>query len=388
MNGSKDINESNMPETYNTENKKSKKHNGIISFWKFMFTLMIIALHVGLRMKSMLDIKLPNKNIFNGGSIGVEIFFIVSGYLITKNAFRVNTENSNLGVITFKYIWKKIKVFFPYILIAYLCALILHIKISNLKDYQVINTIWDILLLRMSGIKYWHGVLGVAWYISAMLICMIILYPLAIKYKKNFIYIIAPLNVIFVGGWISHTYGNIADPEVWTGIVYKSLLRAFFELSLGAIAYQFSEYIKSINFTKLGRRVLTFIEIFGFLSIFYFVNKPSPHDKYDFIMILILFISISIAFSEKSILQNFGNNKVFYYLEKISLPMYLNQIWTIEIILKLIKNYNVDLSYYQITVITIMCIFILAIFTEKLVKIMKKSYPKIKKVFITEKVEI
>ena len=35
-----------------TQNKKENnkkqnvKHNGIISFWKFMFTLMIIALHV------------------------------------------------------------------------------------------------------------------------------------------------------------------------------------------------------------------------------------------------------------------------------------------------------------------------------------------------------
>ena len=386
MNASKDIDERNMPEPYHTEDKKSKKHNGIISFWKFMFTLMIIALHVGLRMKGMLGITLPNKNIFNGGSIGVEFFFIVSGYLMTKSALRVNIENSNLGLITFKYIWKKIKAFFPYMLIAYSCALILHIQISNLKNYQIINTIWDVLLLRMSGIKYWHGILGVAWYISAMLICMIILYPLAIKYKKNFIYIIAPLSVIFIGGWISHTYGNIADPEVWTGIIYKSLLRGFFELSLGAIAYQFAEYVKSLSFTKLGSRVLTFIEIIGFLSIFYFVNKPSPHDKYDFIMILILFISISIAFSEKSILQNFSNNKLFYYMEKISLPMYLNQIWIIEIILKLINNNNANLSYYQITVITIICTFLLAILTEEIVKFIKMMYPKFKRIFVIEKV--
>ena len=135
-------------------------------------------------MKITLEINLSNNNIFEAGSIGVEFFFIVSGWLMTKKALKLNVENEKLGENTFEFIWKKVKAFFPYMLISYICALILHINISHLRKYQIVNTIWDLLLLRISGIKYWHGVLGVAWYISAMLVCMIVLYPLIVKYKK------------------------------------------------------------------------------------------------------------------------------------------------------------------------------------------------------------
>ncbi len=363
-----------------------KKHNGIISFWKFIFTILIIIGHIAVRMKSVPNCDLANVKLFSAYSVGVEFFFIISGYLMTKSALNKKIDNKEeLGKITFDYIWKKIKVFFPYILIGFCCGLVLHINISHLKRYQIINTIWDLLLLRMSGIKYFQGILGVAWYISAMLICMIALYPLIIKYKKNFIYIIAPLNVIFIGGYIAHRYGNIADPNAWTGIVYKSLLRAFFELSLGAIAYEFSEKIKNVNFTKIGRFILTLVEIVGFTSIFFIVNLKDAHNRYDFIMVLILFICISIAFSEKSILQKFSNNKVFFFLERISLPMYLNQTWIYDLCIYILKQNNTfNMGYYLNLLIITTLIFIIALIVEMIVKLMYKVYPKVKKIFIIE----
>ncbi len=54
-----------------------KKHNGVIGLWKFIFCLLIVVLHTG--------IGIPNR-IFKFGSIGVEFFFLVSGYLLAKSA--------------------------------------------------------------------------------------------------------------------------------------------------------------------------------------------------------------------------------------------------------------------------------------------------------------
>lgn len=363
---------------------ENTKHNGIISFWKFMFTLLIIIGHVTPRITNILGINLPLTNTFRASSIGVEFFFIVSGYLMTKNAMKIKiNNNSELGKFTFNYIWKKVKHFFPYMIISYIIAIIINVSIFKYPKYVIVNTIWDILFLRMSGINYNFNMLGVAWYISAMLICMIILYPLIIKHKENFIFIIAPINVIFIGGFIAHTYGNIADPSIWSGLMYKSLLRAFFELSLGSIAYSLSQKIHSLSFTDLGKFTITFVELFGYLSIFFLVNLLDAHNKYDFIMIFILFISISISFSEKSLFQQFCNNKCFYYLESFSLSLYLNQIWVMELFLIILKSLNIiNINYYIVCLCILIIIIIISIITNYIVEIIKKNYPKLKSFFI------
>lgn len=82
-----------------------KKHNGIISFWKFMFSILILIFHCSDRAKE-------GKVLFIDGRIGVEFFFIVSGYLLAKKAFNNKENLDNIGKETFVYIWKKNKEFF------------------------------------------------------------------------------------------------------------------------------------------------------------------------------------------------------------------------------------------------------------------------------------
>ena len=63
-----------------------EKHNGIISFWKFIFSLLILALQGGMMRKDAIY-------SFKGGSIGVEFFFIVSGYLFCHKCLKTNSAN-------------------------------------------------------------------------------------------------------------------------------------------------------------------------------------------------------------------------------------------------------------------------------------------------------
>ena len=213
-----------------------------------------------------------------------------------------------------------------------------------------------------------------------MIIAMNIIYPMVLKFRKNFVYIIAPTIVVFVGGYIAHRYGNIASIDIWTGLVYKCLLRGFFEISLGVILYAVAQKLKSINFTQLAKVILTCIEIIGFTSIFIVVNIKNAHNKYDFIMILILSICISIACSEKTLLLKFCNNNFFYFLEKLSLPMYLNQIWIITLVKYIFQRYS--LNYYQYCLIVLIIDIAFSIITIQLVKILKNYTGKMKKIFI------
>ena len=77
-----------------------KRHNGIISFWKFIFSLLIVALHLG--------IKHPNVLYrFKGGSIGVEFFFIVSGYLFCYKCLKTEDDGKSALLIVYRESWNK-----------------------------------------------------------------------------------------------------------------------------------------------------------------------------------------------------------------------------------------------------------------------------------------
>lgn len=179
-----------------------KIHNGIISFWKFMFALMIVIFHVTINYKG-------NENtLLKYGAIGVEFFFIVSGYFIAKKAFSVKEDCSNIGKETMSYILGKVKKFLPYTCSAFAMFIIVDsvLKGYSLKHY--INSIWNVIFLDMSGVKTTY-ISGITWYISVMLISILIIYPLIRKYKKNFTYLIAPIIVIFIGGYLAQKYGNL-----------------------------------------------------------------------------------------------------------------------------------------------------------------------------------
>lgn len=368
----------NIAKTVKTKEKEKglpiKKHNGIISFWKFMFCMMIVVFH--------LTEKNGGIGIFSAGRIGVEFFFIVSGYFMTKKALSKEDNCTNIGKETFQYIWKKAISFFDYMLIAFIISFFVKNWVSTFKKNEIVNSVWNLCFLEMSGIKS-TAVVGQTWYISAMLISMLILYPLIRRYRKNFTYLIAPLIVIFIGGWISHKYGNITGRTVWTGLIYKGLLRAIFELAIGSILYEFSNKIKTINFNKVGKIFLNIIELVGFSSIFIIINIKDASNKYDFIMILIISISLAIAFSEKTILYNLSNNKFCYYLEKLSLPIYLNHIWIILIINKTLPQ----LSYWRKLIILLIFTIIISIIIQQFITLIRKVNLRnvLKKVFICEK---
>ena len=352
---------------------EKKKHNGIISLWKFLFSLIIVALHLAHSKENYLN---NFKYIFSAGSIVVDFFFIISGYLMAKKALNAGEiKKENLGSETFKYIWKKIKSFFPYVLIAYFCALAIRISRmgNNINISGILNTIFDLLFFYSSGIKY-NSVIPVAWYISAMLICMVVYYPLLLKYKKNFVYIVCPVIVFFISGYISHNLTNISKADIWVGFVYKGMLRAIFELPLGCIIFLFSEKIKKTNFTNICRIMLTFIEIVGFSSIFFIVNTKNAHTRYDFVMILYLSICIAIAFSEKTFDYNILSNKAVYYLEALSLPIYLNHSWIISLGKDLIKTENFITSNYYYYLITIILItVVISVIEMRIVKKIKEK---------------
>ncbi len=311
----------------------AKKHNSTIAIWKFLFSLLILFRHA-----ETYNPEFANSPFnFIGGSIGIFFFFIVSGYLMTKNALGkdVQQDTSSLGKLTFNFIWKKIKVFFPFILFAFIAGLIVNIvRGEEITLQTILNSIFSLFVLPQSFIAH-RKFVGVAWYISVMLAGMMILYPLIVKHKKNFILIISPLIVLLLFGFMNKMdNGSYSHSDIYYfGYLPKSLLSAIAGLSLGSLSFALTEKLNSIKFTRLAKVLLTLFYIACFTSTFFISCLPNSHQKYDSFMIVTLFLGVSIAFSDIPITRKITDNKLSFYLEKLSLPLYLNHMWIMNAML-------------------------------------------------------
>ena len=186
----------------------------------------------------------------------------------------------------------------------------------------ILNSFFDFTIVPQIFITH-QKFLGIAWYISAMLVGMLILYPLIVKYKKNFLYLISPLIALFAFSFMNKMDGgSYASADVYYfNFLPKGLIAALGGLSLGSLSYLLASKIQSINFSRFSKIALTFIYVFFFCSIFFLSCDSRSHYFYDSIMVVLLFTGISIAFSNISVTQKLTNNRIVLYLEKLSLPL-------------------------------------------------------------------
>lgn len=347
----------------------NKKHNGIISFWKFIFSIVILLFHF---------FQKHNSNYFLTGYLGVEFFFLVSGYFMAHDALKnCDTNENRIGYMTWQYIYCKVKYLFPYVLIAFFISMLLKSTYRSFHIFQYIRSIWNLLLIDMSGIITTQ-MSALTWYISAMLISMLVLYPLILKYKKNFIYICSPLIVLFVGGYYSHTYGDLSRVLSWNGFAYAGLFRAFFEISLGTIIYLIVSKIKQIDFTKFGKFCFTLLELLCFIFVLIICVG---FKNYDFVVLFALAIAIIMALSEKTLLFHFANNKVFYFLEKLSLPIYLNHSWIEDVVIRIAPNIGIVNQFFCVLIFT----FLISVFMIWIIpKLVYFTINLCKKIFLVE----
>lgn len=339
--------------------KDIKKHNGIIGLWKFLFCLMIIIYHGRFFTKG--------HPLLYKGSIGVEFFFIVSGFLMARSALKKN-ENENISKDTFNYIWKKYKTFIPYSIIGGILCLAILNYYTNLNCYKNISSFIETFLLSMSGIKC-YSINRPIWYLSSMLIGMSILYPLLKKYKEKIIYTVLPLVILFGFAYINQNKLNYRNPDTWINFTYVGNIRAIIELSLGSIVYLLYTKFKEIKFNNFGKFILTIIELIGFIAPFV-TAQFVKHYKFDFIILILLSISILLAFSEQTLECKILSNKFVNYLEKLSFPLYIFNNPVRIFITK--SNIFTKCSYYEKLALLLLITFIISIIIMHSIEYLKK----------------
>ncbi len=259
-----------------------------------------------------------------GGFIGVDIFFVISGFLISGIIIK-NIQSDSFSIIDFYK--RRVKRIFPSLSVMLLTVAIAGYFIMMPADYSVLGkhlissslSFQNLMLLSESGyfdssselkplLHLWS--LGVEeqfyllWPVMLIGLC---------KISKR---IIAPILVITTISFI-WCYIETSIDQSWA--FYAPWFR-FWELSIGGVIYLIS---KKIN-TKPS--VTEFISIFSFSLLFlsiYLINNSIPFPSYVAIL-PVLSSALIIAFCNGTVISNsLLSNKVFVWIGKISYPLYI-----------------------------------------------------------------
>ncbi len=335
---------------------KSVKRLGEIDFWKFIFALIVVIHHSRFLVGD-------DKCYFLKGSFAVEFFFLVSGYLMMLSIDKMSENPINLGRETFTFISKKYKSFYPGVLIAWIIAVGVNIIILDNPVHRVLmDGIWEALLFQMSGLHMGVALNPSTWYLSSMLLCMLILFPLIRRYNKTAMKIILPVCALLLLGWMYQTYGQPRNPTAWNGFTYRGNIRALAEIGLGTSCYHITKILQNINFNRFGKFLLTSVKWGAYIAVILHMYIPLDTQN-DFLFILVLMIAISVTFSAQGLDFSLYNHKLFYFLGKFSFYMYLGHYyWSFALIPFLPEHFSVKaktLIYVLVSLVTAVIIMVL-----------------------------
>ena len=226
-----------------------KEENIALNFLKFLFAFLIVLFHSRMMLTDL------DKAIVVNGGIAVEFFFIVSGCLMCQSAFKNEDNTLTLYDDTYNFIKRKIFRLVPNYFIAWIIAVAVYYVnkrsfVFNNLIVNVVKSIPELLMIKNTGIRF-ASFNGPTWYISAMLLNMLILYPLVRYYRKNFFLFAVPL-FLYVGGYFFQTYGSISDLENWNGYILLGTLRGTFGILAGCICYSVANKIRICNKERIN----------------------------------------------------------------------------------------------------------------------------------------
>lgn len=295
-----------------------KTYNVAIDYWKFFFALMVVEYHRAL----------TYGGVLGGGYIAVDFFFIVTGYLMVQSFMDRMKEinNNSIGRETVSFLWKKMRKLYPYILINVLFSFGYYNVYQGREGFiTTINRlrylVFELLPLNMSGFS--EQVRYVNWYISGMFLALMLLYPVLLLFKENYVYIISPLIVILIYGWISQNIGYVRGTEfAYYGILRLGVWRGIAGISAGSLCWSIVEYLSKVHFSKYGRVFISFAMI---CSIAVIVSNTIiyPASQQDFVSILFIVLLVALIFSKKGILYGLYRPKLGKYLREWSVALFV-----------------------------------------------------------------
>lgn len=341
--------------------KKTANYNYFIDLIKFVFSVIIVFYH------SWIFTGEYGLGFFNHGYLAVDFYFIVTGYLMMQSIAKEKDTKTSLGIQTLKFLYKKFASLFPYILFSFIlgCLLIYKTDLLSLSTITSNNLVSEILQIGVLGLGY--PINGATWYLSAMLIVLLCLYPLAKKYKDNYSTLVVPLLLALMLGLVYSSGMIINDPANKVLFGLNGLYKGFIFILLGNISYSLVKWCDRFEFTNLGKTVLTVVE---FLLLFLLIMTMHYNVFGTIVVALITLLLVTLVFSGKSYTKKMFNLPFIKKLGFFGFIMYLNNVYLRSPIL----NLGLDLKYKEYVLLFLGITFAISLLAYYLVPVFVKLF--------------
>lgn len=297
---------------------QSRRRNSTIDLMKFLFALLIVCFH-GQKNLPLGD----GLHFFINGRIGVEFFFIVSGYLMVCSSGRYirameSSKDFSIWQNTIDFIKHKIVGLSPNVFLAWILAFTVVVIGQECTAMQVLRKffagLFECFFIARAGFRGIPSINGATWYLSAMLIGMSILFPLLVKKRDFYIHWFAPLGSLLLYGFMSSSWDNgMAGSTMFTGFATKGLLRALGGLLLGAVCYLVAEKLKSVNYRPFMKVLFTLLLTGSFAFVFRYVYS-NKNSSFDFVLVAIIAVGVTLSFANVSYTQLLNRNALVYHV--------------------------------------------------------------------------
>lgn len=282
--------------------------NNSIYIWRIVFTYLIAIYHFNNAF-----------NINSGWYIGVEFFFIVSGYLLMEHI-----SNGKINS-PWKYTLKRVLYFFPICLIGSISRIVYNSITNGLSVKGTLYTIFEYLpdfcfMYLLGGSKSANAVV---WYINALLVAGVVIIYFVLYHKRVYINIIAPFSAIVIYGALVKFSGCIEGFGAWNSPFlewanYLYLLRGFAGLSIGVLVWVVTSKIR----VKERVKILLLVEVIGYLAVL-ILSYYYGRSNLDLSFLMILVVCVGLSFTNE-IPEKIVKNPIVRLLNSISIYIYIN----------------------------------------------------------------
>ena len=350
--------------------KQGEGRVGSVDLLKFLLAVAIVIFHAGETFGDE-DALLPM------GGIAVEAFFVISGCLMCASAER-DAERSEepLGVDTARFLWKKVKailvpycVMVPIYLVCWFLTTGRDLMLEEGKKallLRLLDALPNAMLVYMAGIEQDQNLFNIVWYISAMLIAMLVIYPLLRHFGRTYTLVIAPATSLFLMGFMYNTADVYRGITNFLVFMPQGLMRAFIAVNLGCVAWELSEKLKSLDLTRLSRVLLSVASVFLFLILVFVMQFGESESCYP--MTLLMPVFIGILFSRQAAGAGVFDNAVSSYLGKASSYIYLYH----TAVRRILVAAEADVTYTQAGCIMFFGAFAMFVVTDLLERLAKR----------------
>ncbi|EPC6194293.1 acyltransferase family protein [Vibrio cholerae] len=308
-----------------------------------------------------------DENYLPGGFLGVDIFFVISGYLITK----IISYEMHVGQFTFSgFYLRRIKrilpAFYAMVLLTVLCSAILYIPSDVISvSKSAFSTIFFISNMYFGkGLDYFSSSSDIqpllhTWSLAVeeqyYFVWPVLLFLILKRIKKN--------TLILIMAFLTVSSFSLAEYMSSTiqlkSLSYYILPTRFGEMMIGSIA----SYI-TIKNEILERKISKYINFLGFVMVImpaFLVSKDMVFPGYLALSSCLGTALIIIYNTQDTFLNKILSRDICVFLGKISFSLYLFH-WPILAFLRYI-NLDSQLSVlYEITAIFITFLFSLIIY--------------------------